>query len=145
LLKLPQFCALAVIVGHKPQAISPMGRIDGTSRDNGRPAGVADAFQVIKHSVEPTFSNRSRNLLSHKDRGAGGSDEIEERRPEMALVRLPELRARCAERLAGSASGPDWSVIGPPCEQECVAPSSKPGEEVSLGKASDVIRCNIDN
>lgn len=45
--------ALAVGVGHKPQAISPVGRIDGTSRNNGRPDGVADTFQVSTHSVEP--------------------------------------------------------------------------------------------
>jgi hypothetical protein len=65
-----------------------MGRIDGTSRDNGRPCGVADAFQVSRHSVEPRLANRCRNLLSHDDRGAAGADEVEEDGPEVALVRL---------------------------------------------------------
>ena len=41
----PSFAfARLVGVGHKPKWISSMGRIDGTSRDNGRPAGVANAF-----------------------------------------------------------------------------------------------------
>jgi hypothetical protein len=65
----PRIPSLAAGVGHKPQSISPMGRIDGTSRDNGRPAGVADAFQVRMHSVEPMLSNRCRNLFSHDDIG----------------------------------------------------------------------------
>jgi len=63
-----------------------MGRIDGTSRNNCRPAGVADPFQVRVHSVEPILSNRSRNLLSHDDSGPSGSDEIEEDRPEVPFV-----------------------------------------------------------
>ena len=82
-----------VAVGHKPKSISSMGRIDGTSRNNSRPAGVADAFQVRMHSVEPILSNRCRNLLSHDDSGAGGSDEVEEDRPEVTFVRLALLLA----------------------------------------------------
>ena len=65
-----------------------MGRIDGTSRDNSRPAGVADAFQVSEHSVEPILSNRCRNLLSHDDIGPAGTNECEEDGPEVALVLL---------------------------------------------------------
>jgi hypothetical protein len=88
-----------------------MGRIDGTSRDNSRFAGVADAFQVSEHSVEPTFSNRCRNLLSHEDRGAHGVNEVEEDRPEMAFVRLPLLLSSGAEWLAGRASSPDRPIV----------------------------------
>lgn len=89
-------------VGHKPKSISPMGRIDGTSRDNDRPDGVADAFQVSTHSVEPVLSNRCRNLLSHDDIGPGGTDESEELRPEMPLVFLPFAFAGDAEGLTGA-------------------------------------------
>ena len=66
-----------------------MGRIDGTSRNNRRPAGVTDSLQVRRHSVEPRLANRCRNLLSHDDRGAAGTDEVEEDGPEVTLVRLP--------------------------------------------------------
>ena len=72
--------ALAVIqsdasVGDEPQTISTVRPIDGTSRDNDRPAGVADAFQVSKHSVEPILANRCRNLFSHPDSRPSGTDE----------------------------------------------------------------------
>jgi hypothetical protein len=76
-------------VGHKPEAISSVGRVDGTSRDNGSPAGVVDAFQVRMHSVEPILSNRSRNLFSHDDMGPLGTDEVEEDWPEVTLVCFP--------------------------------------------------------
>lgn len=92
----------AVAVGHKPQAVSPMGRIDGTSRDNGRPAGVTDTFQVRMHSVEPILPNRCRNLFSHDDIGPAGTDEIEEDGPEMAFVCLRPALAGDAEGLAGA-------------------------------------------
>jgi hypothetical protein len=65
----------AISLGDDPQAISTVRPIDGTSRDNGRPAGVTDAFQVSKHSVEPVLANRRRNLLSHEDSGPSGTDE----------------------------------------------------------------------
>lgn len=73
--------ALAVIQspasarGDKPDAITSMRRIDGASRDNDRPPGVCDAFQVSKHSVDPTVPSRCRNLLSHDDSGPSGTDE----------------------------------------------------------------------
>lgn len=62
-------------VGHKPESISTVGRVDGTSRDNGRPPGVADSFQVSEHSVEPILANRCRNLFSHEYSGPAGTDE----------------------------------------------------------------------
>jgi hypothetical protein len=89
-------------VGHKPEAISSVGRIDGTSRDNGSPAGVVDAFQVRMHSVEPILSNRCRNLLSHDDSGPSGTDEAEERRPEVPLVVFAFAFPCDRERLAGA-------------------------------------------
>ena len=122
-----------------------MGRIDGTSRYNNRPAGVADALQVRRHSVEPILANRSRNLLSHNDRGPTGSNEVEEDGPEVPLVRLALLLTGGAEGLAGCASGPQGPVIWPPGEASGVGPAAKSGEEVALGEAPEVIRGNIEN
>jgi hypothetical protein len=79
-----------------------MGRIDGTSRDNGRPAGVADSFQVNTHSVEPILANRCRNLLSHNDSGRSGADKTEIFWPEVALVLLAFAFAGDAEGLTGT-------------------------------------------
>ncbi len=83
-----------------------MGRIDGTSRDNGRPAGVTEAFQVSKHSVEPILSNRCRNLLSHENSGPSGTDEFCEDRPKVALVFLARAFTGDGEGLARGAAGP---------------------------------------
>ncbi len=79
-----------------------MGRIDGTSRYNGRPAGVSDAFQVNEHSVEPILANRCRNLLSHEDSGRSGIDKAEEFRPEVAIVFFAFAFAGDAVGLAGA-------------------------------------------
>jgi hypothetical protein len=122
-----------------------MGCIDGTSRNNRRPCGVTDSFQVSRHSVEPRLPNRRRNLLSHDDRGTAGSDEVKEDRPEVALVRLARAFSGNGKRLAGAGSGPDRPVVWPSGETEGEAPPSDPGEEVALGEGSKVIRCHIDN
>ena len=93
-----------------------MGRVDGTSRDNGRPAGVADAFHVSEHSVEPVLANRRRNLLSHEDSGPSGTGEPEKVGPQVPIVSLGFALARDRERLAGGAAGPELTVVGPSCE-----------------------------
>jgi hypothetical protein len=107
-------------VGHKPESVSSMGRIDGTSRDNGRPAGVSDAFQVNTHSVEPILANRSRNLFSHNDSGRSGSDKAEILWPEMALVFLAFAFAGDAERLTRTRAGPEFSLVRPASKSSCI-------------------------
>jgi len=71
--------ALAVIqsaaFADDPDAVTTVWRVDGTSRHNGRPAGVADSFQVSEHSVEPAVANRVRNLLSQPDSGPAGTEQ----------------------------------------------------------------------
>lgn len=122
-----------------------MGRVDGTSRDNGRPNGVADGFQVRMHSVEPMFSNRCRNLLSHNNARTLGCNEAGEGWPEVTFVCLSRLLSCDRERLAGTASCPQLPVIRPSCNSGGKAPSADPGEEVALRKSSKVIWPDIDN
>jgi hypothetical protein len=122
-----------------------MGRIDGTSRDNGRPAGVTDAFQVSTHSVEPIFSNRCRNLFSHEDRGPTGADKLKEDGPEVALVFLRFAFSGNGEGLAGGAACPQRPFVRPSGETGGVGPAADPSEEVALAEASKVVRLNIDN
>lgn len=90
----------AISVGDEPQAITTVRPVDGTSRDNGRPPGVTDAFQVSKHSVEPCLANRRRNLLSHCDSGPSGTDEAKVVGPQVPIVSLGFAFAGDAERLA---------------------------------------------
>ena len=52
----------AVGVGHKPNPVSPVRGVEGTSRYNNRPAGVAERFQVSQHTVEAQ-SDVSSNIL----------------------------------------------------------------------------------
>jgi hypothetical protein len=56
--------SLAVGVGHEVKSLSDVRRADARSRKTGRPAGVADSFQVILNKVEPAVSNRAFNLLT---------------------------------------------------------------------------------
>jgi hypothetical protein len=48
-------------------AFPSMRRTDAASRQNGRPNGVAESFQVSENKVEPRPAVRSRNLLPNDD------------------------------------------------------------------------------
>jgi hypothetical protein len=62
----------------EPKSISTVRGINGTSRENGRPCGVIDPFQVSEYSVEPSLANRCRNLFSHDNNGPSCGDESKE-------------------------------------------------------------------
>nr|WP_329765065.1 hypothetical protein [Stenotrophomonas maltophilia] len=115
-----------------------MGRVDGTSRDNGRPAGVVDSFQVSRHSVEPVLANRRRNLFSHDDSGPSGTDEAKEVGPQVPIVILGFSFTRDRERLARGAAGPELAVVGPPSKSSCKGPTGDAGEEVALPVSGEV-------
>jgi hypothetical protein len=136
---LPFFAgALLVIVGHKPKAIASMGRIDGTSRDNGRPPGVVDAFQVSKDSVEPILANRCRNLFSHEDSGPAGTDEAKEVGPQVPVVILSSACAGDREWLAGTGACPQLALVRPSSQSSCKGPPADAGEEVTLSESVEV-------
>jgi len=96
-----------------------MGRVDGTSWDNDRPAGVVLCFQVSRNSVEPVLANRRRNLFSHDDSGPSGTDEAKEVGPQVPIVILGFAFTRNGERLARGAAGPEFAVVGPPSKSSC--------------------------
>jgi hypothetical protein len=132
-------------VGHKPQAVASMRGVDGTSRDNGRPAGVSDAFQVSEHSVEPVLANRRRNLLSHEDSGPSGTGEAKKVGPQVPIVSLGFALAGDRERLARGRAGPQLAVVGPSSKSGCERPSADAGEEVALDVAGQIGGLDIDN
>lgn len=120
-----------------------MGRVDGTSRDNGRPAGVADSFQVSEHSVDPVLANRRRNLLSYEDSGPAGTGEAKKVGPQVPIVSLGFTFACDGERLARRAAGPKFPVLGPPSKSSCEGPPTDSCEEVALSVAGKVLGFNI--
>ena len=66
----------AVCCGDPEEPLSDVRGVDGASRDIERPAGVTDSFQISGESVEPIAPKRSRNLLSHNERGPAGVGEL---------------------------------------------------------------------
>jgi hypothetical protein len=78
---------LTVIVGNNPDSISSVRGIDGASRNNKRPAGVAFAFQVRKHLVE-AHADVTINIFSNDPTGPGGSHEPMHFRPEVTVIFL---------------------------------------------------------
>ena len=91
---------LALGVGHNPDAITPVRGIDGASRYNKRPDGVACAFQVRKHSVEAQ-SSEPVNILTKHPSGPDSKNDAQHLRPEMAVIRL-------ALALPGVGKGLAW-------------------------------------
>jgi hypothetical protein len=63
----------------------------------------------------------------------------------MPFVGFPLSFPGHAEGLARTAARPDFSLFGETGEAEGMAKSCNSCEEVTLGKASEVIRSNIDN
>jgi hypothetical protein len=72
--------------GHEPQAAAEVRRADARSRQYGRPDGVARAFQVACHKIEPAVANRSLNLFAKNDCRAALADERKPDGPEMTRV-----------------------------------------------------------
>jgi hypothetical protein len=139
----------ALGVGHVEcdpvEALANVRGVDRESWEISAPAGVAFSFQISANSVEPTVASRSRNLFSQYHRGPDGTDEAMKVGPQVPWIVSAGAFACDRERLAGARSCPDGAVVWPSGEAEGVAPPADSGEEVALGKASEVQRLNIDN
>src|SRR6185312_16345768 len=61
----------------------------------------------------------------------------------MPLVIKPASLACRAERLAGTRTCPNRTVVRPPCPAEGVGPAADPGEEMALGVGAKVVRADI--
>jgi hypothetical protein len=105
-------------------------RADAVCAQYNRPAGVALFFQVCEYSIEPTVSNCTRNLLAKYPLRASLANEREPSWPEVPRVRRAFPGPGDAERLAWTTTCPDWDVVGPACELQCIVPSADPGEEM---------------
>jgi hypothetical protein len=108
-----------------------------------RPNGVIRAFQVSRNKVEPSECVLARNLFAKDHVRATLADEPEEIWPEVAVVCGAFALSSGRERLTGTTSGPDWSVVRPSCTAQGVAPDSNSSEEMTLGISQKVGWLNV--
>jgi hypothetical protein len=120
-------------------------RPDARSRENDRPAGVADSFQVRENKVEPRPSSRAINLLAKDRARAMLADEPEPLGPQVTLVGETAALPGARERLTGTGAGPDFAIAGPAGEVKGEGPAADPGEEVAGFPDGNVKGSNIDN
>jgi len=89
--------------------------VEGTharSRNNGRPAGVAETFQVIEHTVEPK-SDVASNVLKQQPIGAvriEAGKQASNPRPEVPGVIRSRPASGVGKRLAGVSGRENPSV-----------------------------------
>jgi hypothetical protein len=125
--------------GGDPDAIASVRRIDGTSRNNKRPAGVTAACQIKQHSVERQADDVS-NVLDSDMSGSERCNKPSHFRPEVAVIRCSGEPPRDAEGLARRRAGEDVGVIVVSGETAGVGPAAKASEQVLLSVSSKVIR-----
>jgi hypothetical protein len=95
----PRLPSVALGVTHNPDSLPSMLRIDGASRNNDRPSGVAAGLQVRKHVVE-FQTDDSRHILANDPSGPGIRNDAQHFRPEMAVIVRAESLPGETERLA---------------------------------------------
>jgi len=93
-------------VSHDPDTIPAVRRGDGTSRNNNRPDGVAEGFQVSTHGIE-RHTNDSSNILANNPAGSNFVNNPLHMRPEVTVVARAFSLACHREWLTGEASGED--------------------------------------
>lgn len=122
-----------------------MRRTEARSAGIHRPAGVARSFQVRRYKVEPCKTVTACNLLAKDCDRPALTDKMEERGPQVPLVRSPLSFACRAERLAGTGTCPDGTVIRPSCATQSMGPDSDTGEKMTLPESGKVGRHDIFN
>jgi hypothetical protein len=120
-------------VGHPVDALSSVRRGEAVCAQYDRPAGVTNCFQVCEYSIEPTLSNRCRNLFAKDCDRAALCGEPLERDPKLSSFILePFAFAGVGEGLAGEGGSPNRSACWPTGEPEGGVPAADAGEEVCL-------------
>jgi hypothetical protein len=95
-------CALGV--GHNPHPVASVRGVDGASRNNNRPRGVADTFQRSKTIVERHIDDSS-NILTKHPTGLKFRNNAQHLRPEETVIRLASSLPGTTEWLAGKTAG----------------------------------------
>jgi hypothetical protein len=122
-----------------------MRRADARSAQIGGPDRIAQRLQVSTYSIEPNAASLARNLLSkHRCRSALG-DESEHVRPEVTFIRRSPLLSGNGERLTGTASRPNFSLVWPVRELQCIFPAPDPSKEMHTITAANVLSVQMHN
>jgi hypothetical protein len=95
-----------------------VSRIDGDSRNNKRPRGVAQSLQVSQHIVECQRDEPS-NVFANDPSGSSECNDFAHRRPEVAVVGLRSLFAGVTEWLAREAAA-DKVDSSEPTQSVCI-------------------------
>jgi hypothetical protein len=141
--RLEPFPSDAFGLGHPPDSLTDVRRIDARSAQIGGPEPIGQCFQVSAYSGAPRPAKRARNLLSSDDCRAALLDESSKMGPEVTGVSIRAPASCHAEGLAGAASRPERSVVGPSSQSSCEGPPSDSSEEVGLGVSLHVIRLHL--
>jgi hypothetical protein len=120
-----------------------VGRAEAASWGINRPDGVTLSFQVRRNKVEPSESVIGRNLFAKDWDRVLDADEAEEFGPEMTFIGCAGSFSGNRERLTRARSRPDALFVRPACAPEGVTPDSNSGEEMALGKASEVCGLHV--
>jgi hypothetical protein len=115
-----------------------VGSPEAASWGINRPDGVTLSFQVRRNKVEPSESVIRRNLFAKDCDRILDFNEAEEFWPEMTFIGCASSFSGNRERLARARSRPDALFVRPACGPESETPDSNPGEEMVLGKTSEV-------
>jgi hypothetical protein len=90
-------------VGHNPDPLPEVRRIDGTSRNTQRCCFVTETFQVRKHLVEPQV-DEPRHILTKEPIGPENGETADHFRPEIAVIILALSLPGTTEWLARKSS-----------------------------------------
>jgi len=97
-------------MGHNPDSLAAMARIDGASWYIGRPAGVAFRLQVSTHTVE-RHADDTRHILTQDPTGPKVSDDSKHLRPEVTVIRRASSLSGKTERLAGETTADEVNFL----------------------------------
>jgi hypothetical protein len=102
-----------------PDPVPPVVSADSRSRNNDRPAGVAERIQVSEYPVKAGFhTDDSRSVLTQEVARSEGSNNSRKFRPEIAVVVNTKLLSGDGERLTWPARGEevDFSIADEPLD-----------------------------
>ena len=106
------FAATVGVATHDPDSVPSVAGAEGTSRNNKRPRGVADGFQVKEHIVE-CQGDETSNIFANGPSGSRECNNSAHFRPEVTVIRLSSLLACDAEGLAGEAAADEVNGTEP--------------------------------
>jgi hypothetical protein len=132
-------------VGHEIHSLPDVRSADARSAGIETPAGVSLVIQVRSYKVEPREAVKARYLFAKDCDRSSCFDESKPSWPKVPRIVERFAFAGRAEGLTGAGASPDFAVVGPSGEPECVTPNSNTAEEMALGVASQIVGLNIEN